>query len=81
MKRLTVRRTASVKETAPEATAALYSPDEWPRMAEALEATGVEKSFCDREVSAVQGKRGPWLTHLESAKEGDGGNKNRRLSV
>lgn len=43
--RRTVRRTPSTKEMAPEATAALYSPDECPRMAEALEATGVAKSL------------------------------------
>lgn len=43
--KLTVRRTPSTKEMAPEATAALYSPDECPRMAEALEATGVAKSL------------------------------------
>lgn len=45
-----------MNETAPEATAAEYSPDECPRMAEALEATGVAKSFCNRSASQQQSR-------------------------
>lgn len=68
-----------MKEMAPLATAALYSPEEWPRKKAASVAARESKSCC-KEVSTAR-QVGREATYLESSKERDRGDENRRLCV